>query len=123
MTLFKELAALCKSLEATTKRKEKTALISVFLHTLSEPEIKPAILLIIGSVLSETDNHSLGVGWKTSSMIMDRKGQTTLFRRELTINDVYDTLIEVADSVGPGSRKNKVRLIERLFSDSDPVEA
>jgi DNA ligase-1 len=122
MTLFKELAALCKSLEATTKRKEKTALISVFLHTLSEPEIKPAILLIIGSVLPETDSRSLDVGWKTISRIMDRKGQTTLFRRELTINDVYDTLIEVADSVGPGSRKNKVRLIERLFSDADPVE-
>ena len=123
MTLFKELAALCKSLEATTKRKEKTALISVFLHTLAEPEIKPAILLVIGSVLPETDNRSLDVGWKTISRIMDRKGQTTLFRRELTINDVYDTLIEVAESVGPGSRKNKVRLIERLFSDADSVEA
>jgi len=123
MTLFKELVTLCKSLEATTKRKEKTALISVFLHTLSEPEIKPAILLIIGSVLPETDNRSLDVGWKTISRIMDRKGQTTLFRRELTINDVYDTLIEVADSEGLGSRKNKVRLIERLFSDADPVEA
>ena len=123
MTLFKELAALCKSLEATTKRKEKTALISVFLHTLAESEIKPAILLVIGSVLPETDNRSLDVGWKTISKIMDRKGQTTLFRRELTINDVYESLIEVADSEGPGSRKNKVRLIERLFSDADPVEA
>lgn len=123
MTLFKELAALCKSLESTTKRKEKTALISVFLHTLGEHEIKPAILLTIGSVLPEIDNRSLDVGWKTISRIMDRKGQTTLFRRELTINDVYDTLIEVADSEGPGSRKNKVRLIGRLFSDADPVEA
>jgi len=123
MTLFKELAELCKSLEATTKRKEKTALISEFLHTLGESEIKSAILLIIGSVLPETDNRSLDVGWRTISRIMERKGQTTLFRRDLTINDVYDTLIEVADSEGPGSRKNKVRLIERLFSDADPVEA
>lgn len=123
MTLFKELAALCKSLEATTKRKEKTTLISGFLHTLGESEIKPAILLIIGSVLPETDGRSLDVGWRTISRVMDRKGQTTLFRRDLTIHDVYDTLIEVADSEGRGSRKNKVMLIERLFSDADPVEA
>ncbi|MBT5642169.1 ATP-dependent DNA ligase [Candidatus Bathyarchaeota archaeon] len=123
MIFFKELASLCKSLEATTKRKEKTALISMFLHTLGESEIKPAILLIIGSVLPETDNRTLDVGWRTISRIIDRKGQTTLFRRDLTVNDVYDTLIEVADSEGPGSRKNKVRLIERLFSDAGPVES
>jgi len=60
MTLFKELATLCKKLEVTTKRKEKTKLISEFLHKLDESEIKPAILLIIGSVLPETDNRSLG---------------------------------------------------------------
>ena len=121
MTLFKELATLCKNLEATTKRKAKTKLISDFLHNLDESEIKPAILLVIGSVLPETDNRSLDVGWRTISRIMDRKGQTTLFRRDLSIHDVYDTLIEVADSGGEGSRKNKVRLIERLFSDADPV--
>ena len=51
MTLFKELASLCKNLEATTKRKEKTKLISEFLHNLDASEIKPAVLLIIGSVL------------------------------------------------------------------------
>ncbi|MFA9435580.1 MAG: ATP-dependent DNA ligase [Candidatus Bathyarchaeota archaeon] len=123
MTLFKELATLCKKLEVTTKRKEKTKLISEFLHKLDESEIKPAILLIIGSVLPETDNRSLDVGWRTIKRVMDRKGQTTLFRRDLSIHDVYDTLIEVADSEGPGSRNNKVRLIERLFSDADPVEA
>ena len=123
MTHFKELAVLCKNLEATTKRKEKTKLISEFLHTLDESEIKPAILLIIGSVLPETDNRSLDVGWRTIRRVMDRKGQTTLFRRDLSIQDVYDSLIEVVDSEGQGSRKNKVRLIERLFSDADSVEA
>ncbi len=123
MTMFKELAQLCKSLEGTTKRKEKTALIAEFLRTLDESEIKPAILLIIGSVLPETDDRSLDVGWKTIRKVMDRKGQTTLFRRELTVTDVYDTLIEVADSEGQGSRTNKVRLIERLFADADPLES
>ena len=78
MTLFKELATLCKKLEVTTKRKEKTKLISEFLHNLDESEIKPAIFLIIGSVLPETDNRSLDVGWRTIGRVMDRKGQTTL---------------------------------------------
>ena len=123
MTKFKKLAELCSSLEATTKRKEKTALIAAFLSGLEESEIKPAILLTIGSVLPETDNRSLDVGWKTIKKILDRKGQTTLFRRELTIHDVYDTLIQVADSEGQGSRTNKLMLIERLFADADPLES
>ena len=123
MTYFRELAELCKSLEGTTKRKEKTALISEFLGKLDESEIKPAILLIIGSVLPETDDRSLDVGWKTIRKVMDRKGQTTLFQRDLTIHDVYDTLIDVANSEGEGSRTNKVRLIERLFSDASPLES
>ena len=89
MTLFKELAGLCKSLEGTTKRKEKTALIAEFLGRLDESEIKPAILLIIGSVLPETDDRSLDVGWKTVRKVMDRKGQTTLFRRDLNIEDRF----------------------------------
>ena len=123
MTLFRELAELCSSLEATTKRKEKTALISRFLHSIDESEVKPAILLIIGSVLPETDGRSLDVGWQTIRKVLDRKGQTTLFRRELTVHGVYDTLIEVADSEGQGSRTNKVRLIELLFAEASPLEA
>ena len=123
MTFFKELAQLCKSLEETTKRKEKTALIAEFLRSIDESEIKPAILLIIGSVLPETDGRSLDVGWQTIRKVMDRKGQTTLFKRDLTVHDVYDTLIAVADSEGEGSRTNKVRLIERLFADADALES
>jgi DNA ligase-1 len=123
LTLFRELTGLCKNLEGTTKRKEKTALIAEFLGKIDDSEIRPAILLIIGSVLPETDDRSLDVGWQTIRKVMDRKGQTTLFKRDLTIHDVYDTLIEVADSEGAGSRTNKVRLIERLFADADPLES
>jgi DNA ligase-1 len=123
LTLFKELAELCKSLEATTKRKEKNGLIADFLSKLDDSEIKPAILLIIGSVLPETDNRALDVGWKTIRKVMDRKKQTTLFQRKLTIHDVYNTLIDVADASGSGSRTHKVRLIERLFAEADQLES
>ena len=98
-------------------------MIAEFLRTLDESEIKPAILLIIGSVLPETDGRSLDVGWQTIRKVMDRKGQTTLFKRDLTVHDVYDTLIQVADSEGEGSRTHKVRLIERLFADSSALES
>lgn len=123
LTFFKELAQLCRNLEETTKRKEKTALIAEFLQNLDESEIKPAILLIIGSVLPETDGRSLDVSWQTIRKVMDRKGQTTLFKRDLTVHDVYDTLIQVADSEGEGSRTNKIRLIQRLFADSSALES
>lgn len=123
LTLFSKLVELCKSLEETPKRKEKTTLIAKFLRTLEESEIKPAILLIVGSVLPETDSRSLDVGWKTIRKVMDGKGQTTLFKRDLNVHDVYDTLIQVADSEGKGSRTKKVRLIERLFADANALES
>lgn len=122
MTQFSQLANLCKDLEDTTKRKDKTALIAAFLNQLDEPEIKPAILMIIGSVLPETDDRSLEVGWKTLQKILDSGGQTSLFSRELSILSVYESLIDVANAEGKGSRRNKSRILERLYLDASPDE-
>ena len=122
-TPFRALALLCKDLEATTKRKEKTALIGAFLKQLSRDEIKPAILLTIGAVFPETSDKTLDVGWRTLKRVIDRGGQTTLFRHQLTIKEVYDTLQEIAVASGEGSRRHKEQLLERMFAQTEPVEA
>ncbi len=122
-TPFKSLAQLCKELESTTKRKEKTALISAFLKTLEHDELKPAILLIIGAVFPETSDKTLDVGWSTLRRVIDRGGQTTLFRHQLTINEIYDTFQEIAKASGGGSRKLKKQLLERMFAQTEPVES
>lgn len=122
-TLFKSLVQLCGELESTTKRKEKTALISAFLKTLSRDEVKPAILLTIGAVFPETSDKTLDVGWRTLKRVMDKGGQTTLFRQQLTIKRVYDTLQGIAGASGKGSRRHKEQLLERMFAQTDPEEA
>jgi DNA ligase-1 len=122
-TSFKKLALLCKDLESTTKRKEKTTLISEFLKSVAPGEIKSVILLTIGAIFPETSDKALDVGWKTLKRVMDREGQTTLFRHKLTIREVYDTLQEIAETTGEGSRRHKEQLLERLFAQTEPVEA
>jgi DNA ligase-1 len=122
-TPFKKLALLCKDLESTTKRKEKTALISAFLKTLNRDEVKPAILLTIGAVFPETSDKTLDVGWRTLQSVMDRGGQTTLFRHQLTIGDVYNTLQDIAGASGEGSGRHKEQLLERLFAQTEPLES
>ena len=121
-TSFKSLVQLCKDLESTTKRKEKTALISGFLKQINPDEVKPSILLIIGSVFPETSDKTLDVGWRTLKRVVDRGGQTTLFRRQLTIIEVYETFQEIARASGEGSRRLKELLLERMFAQADPLE-
>ena len=122
-TPFKKLAMLCKELESTTKRKEKTALISEFLKTISRDEIKPAILLTIGAIFPESSDKTLDVGWRTLRRVMDRGGQTTLFRHQLSIGDVYDILHEIAEATGEGSRKQKEQFLERMFAQTEALES
>ncbi len=121
-TTFKKLAQLCMELEATTKRKEKTILISAFLKDINRDEIKPSILLTIGAVFPETSDKTLDVGWQTVKRVMDRGGQTTLFRHQLSIKEVYNTLQQIAKASGEGSRKQKEQLMERMYAQVEPIE-
>ncbi len=123
-TPFSKLAELCKALEATTKRTEKTRLISAFLRTLEPDEVAPAVLLVVGQIFPEFDPRTLEVGWSTMKRVLDKGKQTTLLRDELSIRRVHSTLSEIATSKGAQSRKLKERLLVGLISDAgrDEVE-
>jgi len=123
-TPFSKLAELCKALEATTKRTEKTRLISSFLRTLEPDEVAPAVLLVVGQIFPEFDPRTLEVGWSTMKRVLDKGKQTTLLRDELSIRRVHSTLSEIATSKGAQSRKLKERLLVGLISDAgrDEVE-
>jgi len=122
-TLFSELADLCESLEATTKRKEKTRLLAEFLRRIDPEEVAPAALLIVGSIFPEFDSRTLEVGWRTVKRVLEGARQTTLVEAPLTIQRVHRTLEEIADASGPGSRRVKEGLLEGLISRADPKEA
>ena len=123
MTRFRELADLCLHLESTQKRTEEIELISGFLKSIQIEEVSPAVLLIIGSVFPEFDPRTLDVGWKTVSKVLKSGGQSTLFRRDLTINQVHRVLSDIASQTGPGSRRMKEQLLEGLLTSADKVES
>ncbi len=122
-TRFSELAALAKSLESTTKRKEKMRLISEFLRNIEPGEVAPAVLLIVGQIFPEFDPRTLDIGWGTMRRILEKRRQTTLLHGGLTIRGVQETLAQVATSTGPSSRRLKERLLTGLFSDTGEEEA
>ena len=123
-TPFTRLAELCKALEATTKRTEKTRLISEFLCGLEPDEIALAVLLIVGQIFPEFDPRTLEIGWSTMKRVLEKGKQTTLLRNQLSIRRVYSTLSEIATTQGSRSRKLKERLLVGLISDAsrDEVE-
>lgn len=121
-TPFSRLAELCRALEATTKRTEKTRLISEFLRGLEAAEIAPAVLLVVGQVFPEFDPRTLEVGWSTMKRVLEKGKQTTLLRDRLSISRVHGTLSEIALTKGSSSRKLKERLLVGLISDAAQEE-
>ncbi len=122
-TPYARLTALCRELEATTKRLEKRALLAAFLRDLPPEEVPAAILQIIGRPLPEPEGRALGVGWAALSKAVRREGkQTSLVEAPLTILEVQDTLTRLADLTGPGSVAAKRRVLESLLGRASPEE-
>jgi DNA ligase-1 len=121
-TPFSELASLCRDLEATRKRKEKTLLLAEFLRALEPREVAPAVLLVVGSVFPEFSSRTLEVGWRTVKGALEGSKQTTLFSEPLTVMRIYETLERIAEVEGPGSRRIKTGLLQGLLNEADPME-
>ena len=101
LTSFSELAGLARSLEATSKRKEKTRLLADFLRRLELEEVAPAVLLVVGSIFPEFDSRTMEVGWRTMKGALEGRKQTTLFSEPLTISKVSTILEKIAETENP----------------------
>ncbi|MEM3955646.1 MAG: ATP-dependent DNA ligase [Candidatus Bathyarchaeia archaeon] len=73
---FRLLAEVCEKLEKTTKRNIMIAIVSEFLRKLSEEEIKPAVLMMLGRALPKYDPRDLNVSWATLSKVIKRLAGT-----------------------------------------------
>ena len=122
LTSFSELAGLARSLEATSKRKEKTRLLADFLRRLELEEVAPAVLLVVGSIFPEFDSRTMEVGWRTMKGALEGRKQTTLFSEPLTILKVNKILEKIAETGGQGSRRIKIGLLQGLLNEADPED-
>lgn len=58
-----------------------------------------------------------------SENLLKMKTQTTLFKRDLDVKDVYESLDRIARTSGAGSSDTKIKILSGLLTDASPKEA
>ena len=122
-TSFSKFAELCRKLEATTKRTEKTAYLAEFLRSLDREEIAPAVSFTTGRPFPESDERALVVGGQTMWKVHRNAGQAALVHSAVTILEVYRAFEKIAKASGSGSRQRKETLLDTLLSRLSREEA
>jgi len=149
---YSELASIYEALEKTSKRLEKTYIISQLLKKTREDDIDKIVLLIQGRLFPLWDETKIGVSdrlvikaistatgaspekvedeWKkigdlgmVAEKLVQKKSQATLFSKELTAEKVFDNLRKLPEQEGAGSVDQKVKIIAELLSSAKPLEA
>jgi len=147
-----QLVEVYQRLESTTKRLEKTFIISEFLKVIPEDELSHTVLLLQGLVFPNWDERKIGVAarlvikainkstginsdkiekeWQKTGDLGDvaenfvkTKKQATLFSRSLTVKKVFENLRKLAELEGEGTVDKKVGLIAELLTSAKPIEA
>ncbi|MBS1266430.1 MAG: DNA ligase [Candidatus Woesearchaeota archaeon] len=148
---YSELVTVYEKLENTSKRLEKTFIISKFLKQIDK-DIDKIMLLLNGRVFPGYDNSKLGVAskivlkaiqkasgrteneilnyWKkhgdlglVAAEMIKTKSQSTLFSSALTVSKVYNNIKKLPQLEGSGSIDRKIALMAQLLTSSKPAEA
>jgi DNA ligase-1 len=149
---YRNLVDLYQKIESTSKRLEKTFLVSEFLKTTDIDELSCIILLLQGRLFPPLDERKLGIAarlvvkslnkalgiteddiereWKktgdlglTAENLSKRKKQVTLFSQKLTIAKVFSNLRKLSAMEGAGTVNQKVSLVAELLTSASPEEA
>lgn len=149
---YQELVDVYESLESTTKRLEKTEIISNFLKELDSATTEKVGLLILGRVFPAWSSEEIGIGAKlveravaeavgtTQDKVEDavrdegdiglaciklysKKSQTTFFSKALTIDFVFNSLRKLSKISGFKSTNRKIAIILELLSQASETEA
>jgi DNA ligase 1 len=136
----------------TSKRLEKTELISKLLKETKNEDLKQVILLLQGLVFPVWDPRIIGVAnqivikavsiasgysikevndfWRktgdlgeTTLKLISNKKQATLFSKKLTLDKVSLNLQKIAELEGNGTVDRKIKLIAELITSASPDEA
>lgn len=122
-TPYLRLARACEAIKALSGRKDKVAQIVRLLQELEPDEVAPAILLLIGRVVSEGDEDKLEIGAAAVYQLLEELGQTTLLAAEpLTILEVWNGLREISSLRGAGSRERKLVILRGLIARMSALE-
>ena len=149
---YSKLVEVYEQLNSTTKRLEKTHIISEFLKDISVDDIEHVVLLLKGKVFPNYDSREVGVAarlmlkalsaatgisvdkieneWKkhgdlglVAESIIKTKKQSTLHSTKLTVKKVFDNIRNLASLEGQGTVHRKTQLIAELLTSAKPLEA
>jgi DNA ligase 1 len=84
-----------------------------------------AISLVVGVSPEEVEDQVRDSGdiGSASQDLFQRKVQSTLFKRHLTIQKVHENLVKIADISGGRSQYKKLEILRELLSSASPLEA
>ena len=149
---YSKLVDIYEQLNKTTKRLEKTHIISEFLKDVSVDDIEHVMLLLEGRVFPNYDAREIGVAsrlmlkslsaatgigtgkieneWKkqgdlglVAEVIVKTKKQATLHSTKLTVKKVFDNIRKLAELEGEGTVERKTQLIAELLTSAKPLES
>ncbi len=149
--LYNKLAKLYESLSSTTKRLEKTDILSKFLENLSESD-RDVLYLLLGNIYPEYDERRIGISsqlaikaiskatgtdskivlqeWKkigdlgkVAEKLTKEKKQKTLASYILTTEKILENLRKLPELEGKGTVNKKLSLISELLTSATPSES
>jgi DNA ligase-1 len=147
-----KLVKIYEELEKTTKRLEKTHIISEFLKTVDMENLPIITLLLQGKLFPNWDENKIGVAsrlilkaintatgipapkieqeWKktgdlgiVAENLVTKKKQSTLVSHDLSVKKVFENLRKLATLEGAGTVDKKTKLIAELLTSAKPTEA
>ncbi|MBI4158736.1 ATP-dependent DNA ligase [Candidatus Woesearchaeota archaeon] len=149
---YSSLVEVYKALESTSKRLEKTEIISEFLKKTNKEEIKTIIYLLEGRVFPEYDERKIGFSTRLmikaistasgksvkeieaslnklgdlgliAEEVLKTKVQFTLTKKSLGINNVFSNIQKLSTLEGQGTISKKTALVIELLTHSSPEES
>ena len=149
---YQELVDVYEALAATTKRLEKTEILSNFFKTVDSELIDKVTLLCLGKVFPSWSEEEQGIGDKlvmkavadvagvsvldvenevnnqgdigaASEVLVENKKQMTFFSQALTIEFVFNNLRKLAKISGEKSTSRKISIILELLSSASATES
>ena len=147
-----ELANTFEQIDATTKRLEMTSLLVDLIKKTPKEELSKVAYLLQGKLYPDYEGVELGLAEKlliksvaqvtgrteraieadfkktgdlgsTVEKLVQKRSQTTLTKRPLTVDLVYRTFDKIAHAEGSGSVEMKVRHLTSLLNEANPTEA
>ncbi len=149
---YKELVDIYNQLEKTTKRLEKTEILSLFLKKVPTDELSTVVCLLQGRVFPNWDERKIGFSsrlmlkaiaaatgtdpkdveklWsKTGDLgivieqLVKKKSQMTLTTKKITVKKLTDNVRKLADIEGQGTVDRKIGLVSELLTSSSAEES